>query len=153
MGRYDWLYELRPQPIKEVLIGQLAKILAEQLAHWPPEIEEWDDAVAQARFAPLYSERHRPRAPLYRHAFHLTKLELQREYEAIDHEMRNETWRAHADHPQSYEALQLLIRWLVDVLLAIKERANQNITRPDLVRVLEAMEPLVAPSALRQFDA
>jgi hypothetical protein len=149
MGRYDWLYELEPVSIKEKVIEEVARHIASDLEDWPPPVEAWLSAADQARFAPLYADPRRPDDALLRYAFRIVRLELAHEYEAIDFEMRNERWRAHGDGPQDHEALQLLVRWLTDVLLAVKERSGQGLSRADLGKIVDHVEAAVAPSPLR----
>ena len=148
MGQYDWLYELRPIPIKQELLQQLAKQLAEELRAWPPALDEWARPEDAARYERAAAAPPPPQA-LLRYAFKIARLDLQREFEAIDAEMRNERWRAHAAPGPEYEQLQLLIQWLVHVLLMIQERVESALTRRDLVHALDLVEARVAPSPLR----
>jgi len=144
MGRHDWLYELRPVPIREKVVEELGRHLAGELATWPPPVEDWLSETERARFAPLYADPKRPASWVYRYAFHLVRLELAREYEAIDWEMRNEAWRAHVGTAGEMEAVHLLVRWLMDVLLAVKERTGQGLSREDLGKVVDEVERRVA---------
>lgn len=147
MGRYDWLYELKPVPIREKVIEEIARHVAGELRGWPPPVEEWLSEAERARFAPLYEEPSRPGDPLLRYAFRMVRLELEREYEAIDFEMRNERWREHGATERDRDSMHLLVRWLTDVMLAVRERSEQRLSRGDLVEVVERIEREVAPPA------
>lgn len=146
MGRYDWMYELRPVPLKEKVVEEVARHVARDLRSWPPPVEEWLSEPDRARFAPLYEEPARPGDPLLRYAFRMVRMELEREYEAIDFEMRNESWRRHGPTERDRDSMLLLVRWLTDVLLAVREHSGQRLTRADLVEVVRRIERLVAPT-------
>ncbi|MFW6369525.1 MAG: hypothetical protein ACOC0J_02965 [Myxococcota bacterium] len=148
MGRYDWLYELRPVPIKEKVIEEVARHVAGDLESWPPPIEEWLSETDRERFSALYEEPSPPGRGLLRYSFAIVRLELQREFEAIDYEMRNETWREHGSTEKDRLSMLLLVRWLTDVLLAVSERSGQRLTRADLVRIVDEIERRLAPAAL-----
>ncbi len=143
MGRYDWLYELKPVPLKEKVIEEVARQLARDLRGWPPPVEEWLSENDRLRFEALYKEPRRPDDSVLRYAFRLVRLELEREYEAIDYEMRNEKWREHGSQESDRECVLLLMRWLTDALLAVKELSGQRLTRGDLVDVTGRIERIV----------
>ena len=149
MGRYDWLYELRPVAIKEKLLGALGDHLARDLEAWPPPVEDWLSETDRARFAPLYEAPVQPSPGGFRYACHLVRLELRREYEAIDYEMRNDGWAEWFEDRRDLEKVHLLTRWLLDALLSVKEASGQNLTRGDLETVVDDLERRLAPSALR----
>lgn len=148
MGRYDWLYELRPIPLKDKVVEEVARHVARDLAGWPPPVEEWLSEADRARFAPLYEEPVRPPDAALRYAFHLVRLELEHEFEAIDFEMRNARWRAHVKSHRDLEGVHLLVRWLVDVLLAVKERSGQGLLRRDLLAIVDRIERETTKSPL-----
>ncbi len=149
MGRYDWLYELRPVTIKAKLLQALGDHLAQDLAGWPPPVEDWLSERDRQRFAPLYEAPVRPSPGAVRYACHLVRLELRREYEAIDFEVRNDGWTEWFEDRRELEKVHLLTRWLLDALLAVKEASGQNLTRGDLEAVVDDLERRLAPSALR----
>ncbi len=144
MGRYDWLYELKPVPLKDKVMDEVARHVARDLRGWPPPVEEWLSEKERARFAPLYDDPVRPDDSLLRYACRIVRLELNREYEAIDYEMRNERWREHGSSERDGESMQLLVRWLVDVLLAVREHSGQRLTRRDLMEIVDRIESMVA---------
>lgn len=149
MGRYDWLYDLKPVPVKTRLLEMLAEHIAGELESWPPPVEDWLSEAERRRFEPLYLEPVRPEAGAIRYACHLVRLELRRSYEAIDHEMRNDEWRSWFEGRADLESVHLLVRWLLDVLLAVKEASGQNLSRSDLEGVVDGLEARLAPSTLR----
>lgn len=148
MGQYDWMYELRPIAIKEKVIEELAKHLGDALDDWPPKVHDWTQPADEARFAPLYENPVRPPDAVFRYACQLVRWELEREYERIDYVMRNGLWQEHAKNPTEYDAMQLIVRWLLDTLLAVREHSGQNLSRADLVEVSHRIERRIAPSPL-----
>ncbi|MDF1562943.1 MAG: hypothetical protein P1V51_07855 [Deltaproteobacteria bacterium] len=153
MGRvikpYEWLYELKPIPIKEKVLEEVVRHILEELKTWPPPVTDWESEAAGQRFAPLYEEPRPPTPALWRRALQLVRWEMEREFEAIDETMRNERWREDDDHAQAHAALLLIWQWLTELLLAVREHSQQSITRSDLVRVVDLLEPKLAPDPLR----
>jgi len=148
-GRYEWLYELRPIPIREKVLEEVTKHILKDLESWPPPVSEWLDARQADRFAPLYEESTRPPAALFRRSLQLVRWEMLREFEAIDHCMRNRLWEQDEAGPQAEAALLLIWRWLTEILLAVREHSQQKLSREDLVKIVDRLEPTLAPSALR----
>lgn len=149
---YEWLYELRPIPIKEKVIEQVVEHVVKDLVEWPPPVMDWVDEASAARFAPLYAPGASPPRPtpaLWRRGLQLVRWELQREFEAIDETMRNERWREDGAGPLAHTSLLLIWQWLTEVLLAVREHSQQSITRDDLVRIADLLEPKLAPDPLR----
>ena len=60
MGRWDYLVERKPQPLKEYVLDQVAERLARELMAWPPAIDEWLDEPLRQRFRAAIE---RPSAP------------------------------------------------------------------------------------------
>ncbi len=146
---YEWMYELRPIPIKEKVLEQVVEHVLKDLERWPPPVIDWLDENSTARFAPLYQEPRRPPQALWRRALQLVRWEMQREFDAIDETMRNERWRDDDTHAQAHPALLLIWQWLTEVLLAVREHSKQSITRADLVRVVDMLEPTLVRYPLR----
>ncbi len=149
---YEWLYELRPVPIKEKVIEEVARHILRDLERWPPPVEAWQDDASAARFEPLYEDPRRPPPALWRRALQLVRWEMEHEYEAIDDTMRNERWREDGGGEQAHMALLLIWRWLTEVLLAVREHSRQALTRADLIEVIDRIEPHLAPDPLRAAE-
>ena len=137
MGRWDHLYELKPVPLAEHFVAEAAKLLARDLAGWPPQVEAWASPADEARFGPLLSPgAPRPDDRIFAEAFRLARLELMREVEQIDEYMRNERWRQVAAPGRGFDALLFLSRYLTEQMLAIAEATEGRIKRAMLVDLL-----------------
>ncbi len=136
--RYDHLYDLQKQPVKEVILSRFADELADRLRAWPPADLEWLSEDLRKRHAAGF-EAH-PRDEVLRLALELARLDLLREHEAFDEVMRN---RAPATCPAPGElaALQLLALYVGEECLALKEWAEgARLTRPDMVHAVDLAE-------------
>jgi hypothetical protein len=138
-SRWDRLFDLKPVPIADHLVEELSRLLASELARWPLAVEEWTNPAEEARFRPVLAGP-RPDARAFEAAFLLARLELQREIERIDDFMRNERWRAFVPPGAGYLSMLFLSRWLVEQLLAIAERTEGRLKRPQLVDLLARCE-------------
>jgi hypothetical protein len=136
-SRWDFLLDQRPVPLAELLLEEVSKLLAEDLASWPLPIQELDDETGR-RFSPLLeAESPRPSDPVFAEAFRLTRWEIERNIDAIDEYMRNQTWSDHGLRAEDKLAVLFVSRWLVEQLLSLREAVEGRITRPQLVDCLE----------------
>lgn len=144
-SRWDHLYDLKPVPLTEHFLEEASKLLAQDLAKWPPEVEGWATPADQARFGPLVAEGStRPDDAVFTAAFALARLELEREFEQIDDYMRNERWRAVTPPGTGVEQLLFLTRFLTEQMLGIAEATEGRIKRPMLVDLLSRLERRLA---------
>ena len=147
-SRWDYLFETRPVPLVDHLLEEVSRLLAKELAQWPPPVLEVDlDTTSPALTELLSGEHPRPAPAVYTEALRLARLELQRELDAYDDYMRNKRYLERGLAPTDRAALLFLDRWLVEQMLALGEATEGRIKRPQLVRCLELVEhKLRAPS-------
>jgi hypothetical protein len=135
--RWDFLYDRQKQPIKELILDRFAEQLVKDLCVWPPPLEWMSEELAR-RYAPGLDAP--PTESGIRFAFEIARLDLARDFEAVDRLMTNqadERWPG----PAGTAAGQLLVRFVTESCLALKEHAEAaRITRSDLARVLEEVE-------------
>ena len=140
-SRWDHLFEARPVPVVDHLLEEVARLLAKELAQWPPPVQEVDLTTASPAFAALLTGEHpRPSPAVYTEALGLARLELQRELDAYDEYMRNKRYLERGLAPTDRAALLFLDRWLVEQMLALAEATGGRLKRPQLVRCLELVE-------------
>lgn len=139
-SRWDYLLETKPVPILDQLLEEVSKLLAKDLAQWPPPVEELDLDVG-GTFAPLFLERPpRPSAHVYDEAFRLSRWELEREFDAYDDYMRNKRYLERGLAPTDRLALLFLSRWLVEQMLGLGEATESRIKRTHMRQVLDKVE-------------
>ena len=135
--RWDFLYDLQKQPVREVILERFADALARELQAWPPAAEWVSEEAARRYRAGLATA---PRPEVVRLALELARLDLAREHEAFDERMRNDaggTCRADGER----EALQLLVLFVTEQCLSLKEWAQgARLSRADLVRAVGLAE-------------
>lgn len=136
--RWDHLYDLRKQPVKELILERFAEELARDLASWPPPFLEWVSEELRRRWAAGLTEK--PGDEVLRLALEVARLDLEREIEAIDRLMEGEAprrWRT----PAEQAAGQLLVRFVTEKCLSLKEWAEgAKLTRTDLARAVRMAE-------------
>jgi hypothetical protein len=149
MGRWDYLYELKPVPAAEAFVEEAAKVIAKDLGVWPLQVSEWASAQDAARFGPLLApDSPAPDQAVFAAAFRLARLELMREFEQIDDYMRNERWREVTPPGRGVELLLFLTRYLTEQMLSINEATEGRIKRPMLVDLLTRTERHLKAKAL-----
>jgi hypothetical protein len=136
--RWDFLYDRQKQPVKEYLLGRFAEELARELSAWPPPVVEWVSEELRRRWAAGLEEK--PRDDVVRLALEVARLDLAREFEAIDRLMASEAsrrWRTPAEEAAGH----LLARFVTEKCLGLKEWAEgARLTRDDLVGAVRDVE-------------
>jgi hypothetical protein len=139
-SRWDYLFETKPIPILDHLQEEVAKLLAKDLAKWPPPVQEIDLDVG-GTFAPLFLESPpRPAPAVYDEALRLSRWELAREFDAYDDYMRNKRYLDRGLAPTDRLALLFINRWLVEQMLGLGEATEGRVTRPVMRQILDKLE-------------
>jgi len=142
--RWDFLYDLEKEPVRDVVVRRFAEELARELAAWPPPFTDWVSEEERLRWAAGVEAR--PRGEVLRLALALARLDLEREYPAFDERMRNEV-PALCRNPAERASLHLLVFFVTERCLALKEWAEgARLTRADLSRSVERAERLLFPA-------
>lgn len=136
-SKWDLVLGTRPIPLIEHLVAEIARLFASDLAAWPPEIEAFDAATGAKLAALLEAHPARPDPRLYRQAFELTRLDLAREFEALDDYWRNQRWLSAGLAASDRGMLQFLSRFMAEQLLALGEATEGRITRSRMLDVLD----------------
>jgi hypothetical protein len=136
--RWDHLYDVKRQPVKEVILARFAEELAGRLGAWPPPDVEWATDELRRRWAAGLEAA--PRAEVLRLALELARLDLRREHEAFDEAMRNRA-PATCQGPADEAALQLLVLYVTEECLALKDWAEgAKLSRADLAGAVDLAE-------------
>ena len=139
---FEWLYERQAQPLKEYVLDEIARSLAEGAERFPPAIEEWESPAVRARWDAVVSQ---PPGPLPRHvrrlALRLYRWELERDVEAIDRYLA----QGHFEELGTFTALEqdtalFLWRYWVDQTLAFKEYARDKFLWRELLGLADRLE-------------
>lgn len=149
-SRWDHLFDLKPVPLVDHLLEEVAKLLARDLQSWPPPVQELDLDTGGA-FAPLFTEaRPRPSPAVYAEALRLADWELAREFDAYDEYMRNKRYLERGLAPDERLPLLFLGRWLTEQMLGLGEATEGRVKRAhmrDCLGRLGARLRQAAPSA------
>ena len=139
-SRWDYLLETKPVRIIDQLQEEVAKLLAKDLAKWPPPVEEIDLDIGRA-FAPIFLEApKRPSPAVYDEAMRLAHWELAREFDAYDDYMRNKRYLERGLAPTDRLALLFLNRWLVEQMLGLGESTEGRVSRPIMRKILDKVQ-------------
>lgn len=151
-SRWDRIQDLKPIPIAEHVVEELAKIFAKELAGWPLEVHGWASPADEERFRHLFEPgAARPDDKVFVEAFKLARWELEHDIFAVDDYMRNERWSERMV-PADYDALVFLMRYLTEELIAVAEATSNRIKRPQLVDCLERVERKLLRSPIVLLD-
>jgi len=145
-GRWDYLYETRPRPIRDWALGELATELARELGQWPLAQLEWLDESERQRAQPALLRPSAPPRETMRVALELARLELLHEVEKIDAFLRSADARAHLPDALEQSTALFLCRWLVESCLALQEATPGKFKRRDLAGLIERVERLTLGS-------
>jgi hypothetical protein len=136
--RWDHLYDVEKQPVKEVILERFAEELAGRLGAWPPPGVEWISEELRRRYSAGLASP--PREEVLRLGLALARLDLLREHEAFEEALRNRA-PVVCRGPAEESALQLLVLYVTEECLALKEWADgARLTRPDLAHALDLAE-------------
>jgi hypothetical protein len=136
--RWDHLYDVEKQPVKEVILERFAEELAGRLGAWPPPGVEWVTEELRRRWAAGLEVA--PRAEVLRLALELARFDLLQEHEAFEEGMRNRAPTA-CHGPADEAALQLLVLYVTEECLSLKEWAEgAKLSRADLAGALGLVE-------------
>lgn len=139
-SRWDYLFEVKPVPLIDHMLEEVAKLLAKDLQQWPPPVQELDLEVG-GQYATLFTEPPpRPAELVYAEALRLSRWELMREVEAYDDYMRNKRYLAAGLAPTDRHTLLFLNRWLVDQMLGLGEATEGRVNRRLMLQCLERLE-------------
>ena len=145
--RYDWLYERQKQPVRQFIVERFAEELAGELATWPPPELEWESEAERRRWEAGAAAP--PRDQVLRYALEISRLDLRREFEAIEQRLAGEADRSWQT-PAERAAGHLLVRLVTERCLSLKEYADgAHLTREDLVRAVDLVERRLFSVTLR----
>ncbi len=141
MSRWDWLEGAKARALPEVIAEELGKVIAAELARWPPDVE-WIDENARARLAHLAD---RPAADTWRAGFQLARWELTRESAAA------EAWRrgAGGDERRAAELIALVV---TEAMFDVIERTAGRVKRRHLGHTIDVAERIVLAALTRRDD-
>jgi hypothetical protein len=135
--RWDFLYDRQRQPVKAYLLERFAEELARELEAWPPPFVEWVSEELRRRWAAGAAAK--PRDDVVRLALEIARLDLLREFEAVERKLVAEAHRLQS--PDEEAALHLLVRLVTEECLGLKEHAHgARIAREELVAMLGSVE-------------
>ncbi len=133
--RYEPLLEQKAVPAKDALVDLIAKELVEMCQSFPPEERqvEWHDEHLRRRLEGRLQELPKADPAFIDEVSRLIVWDLEREFDAIDHYFRNQSYGDVCPSALHVDALQLLWRVGVEVLLTRKDDADPHLKRKDLV--------------------
>lgn len=133
-SKWDLVLQRRPTPLVDHLVGELGALFADELARWPPAIDEIDEATLATLEELVDTHPQRPERPAYEAAFTVARWDLEHDVDAVDDYFRNhrylEAGLTAADRP----LVLFLSRLIVEHLLALGEACR--LKRPRLLEVL-----------------
>ena len=137
--KYEPILEQKAVPAKEVLVDEMAKLLADALLHFPPAEADmdWSDATLERKLRGRLHELPKVDGELASLLEKILLWDLTHEVDAIDHLFRNDAHRAACPTDAHVDALHLLWRGLLEQLYQWKDDASGALKRRDLEAIVE----------------
>lgn len=120
----------------------MGKLFAAELSVWPPKIENFDEVSGAALTLMLAQTPDRPDVAVFEQAFHLTRLDLSRAFDAQSDYLRNQRWLEAGLTAKDKPMVLFLSRFMVEQLLSLGEATHGRVSRPRLLTVLAHTERL-----------
>lgn len=137
--RWEWMEGLTAETPAEALGRHVAKMLADELEGWPPEVD-FSDEGQRARFAPLFAAgAPRPAFTAIEAGVERLKLELARDFEALDHDARNHGLEKACPAPLEQLAAQFAWTYLSESFAELFERTESRFKRRHALASLELL--------------
>jgi hypothetical protein len=131
MKNLDHLYAQKPLPLAEHLCIEVAKHCAQSLSQWPLPMEQ----SASGALVPLPA--HRPHRDVFVEAFALARLELLREFEAIDDYFRNRRFEAQGLTAADAPVIRFLTRYLLEQVFSVQDATEGRLKREQLLIIID----------------
>lgn len=135
-SRWDLILDQKPVPVIDYLLTEAARLFANDLQKWPPEVDAEDPHTAHS-LGELFEKN--PAAPspvVWQQAFQLARWDLEHADDATADYFRNQRWTEAGLSVQEKPMLLFLSRWILEQLLALSEATQGRVNRPRLVEVL-----------------
>ncbi len=140
--RWEAILEQKPRPVFEHVLDEISRLFAADLATWPPKIEAFDEVTGRQLEALLADAPRRPDPVVFAQAFHLTRLDLGREFEAHDDYLRNQRWLEAGLTGKDKGMVLFLSRFMTEQVLSLGEATQGRVTRSAMLDVLARTERL-----------
>ena len=136
-SRWDLILDQKPVPVIDYLLVEAARLFANDLRQWPPQVDAEDAATAQRLTNLVETNPAGPSKTVWKHAFQLAQWDLERADDARDDYFRNQRWTEAGLSVQEKPLLLFLNRWILEQLLAFGEATHGRVNRPRLIEVLQ----------------
>lgn len=139
-NRWDRILDLKRVTLVDQMMTETAKILWEDLGTWPPPLQEIEAAGAREFAALLAPNSAVPKRNVYLEGIRLSRLDLQREFEAFDEYVRNRKWLDASLDDTDKPAILFIASYLTESLLGLAEVTQGRVKRKDLVLALDRLQ-------------
>ena len=141
------MLEQKPRPVIEHVLDEVSALFASDLNSWPPKIEAFDEVTGHALAQLLADTPRKPEINVFQQAFHLTRLDLGRQFDAHDEYLRNQRWLEAGLTGKDKGMVLFLSRFMAEQLLALGEATEGRVTRHAMLDVLGRTERLYLKEA------
>jgi hypothetical protein len=141
-NRWEWLEGLKPESAISVAVKYMARLIAEELAGWPPAVEITAEQV-ESRYADLLAPgAPRPSLTAYREAIKRARMELSRDFEAIDHYERNHLLAKACPATRDQLGSEFIQHYILESFFTLMEKTEYRVKRGDVLKGVDQLESL-----------
>lgn len=139
-NRWEWLEGLRPESPVEVAVKYMAKLVADELADWPPEVRA-PEGQGPSRFAEVLGPgAARPQMVVFKEAIKRARWELERDFDAIDFYERNHHLARQCPEPKDQLAAEFSRHYILEAFYTLIERTESRVKRKDVLVGVDLVE-------------
>jgi hypothetical protein len=139
-NRWDWLEGLKAESAIAVAVKYMAKLIADELFSWPPEVS-LAQGPASSRFSELFEAgAPRPSIAAFEQAIQRARLELARDYDAINFYERNHHLAKACPEPREQLASEFIQHYILESFFVLMEKTNYQVKRKDALVGIDLLE-------------
>ncbi|GEM_PF-2697817 len=141
--RWEWLEGLKPESAVTVAVKHVAKMVAEDLTRWPPDVSLAEGPGANRFTEVLEAGAPRPSLSAFLEAIKRARWDLTRDYDALGFYERNEHLAEACPLPRDQLASDFIQHYILESFFMLMERTDNRVKRKDVLAGVDALEQLI----------
>lgn len=131
--RWRWLEQISPESAVAVAVKQLARMIADELSDWPPQVRLAEGPLAKRLGQVLVRGSRRPSTAAFEEAIQRVTWDLERNEEAIDFYGRNHHLERACPDPYDQIGSEVMAHYILEALFTLMDKTEGRVRRADLL--------------------